>query len=145
MSDAPSTIAFVACDETLKAAIGEQYDEASERHVRLADDCSFVAMEGDRVVGFVSVYARPLPPPLSEFVEGYINVIAVCESRRRRGIARRLLDLCIERGRSLGFCQLRGWSSDDKLEAIPMWRALGFGISPVTDREVNGVFSVLAL
>ena len=57
---------------------------------------------------------------------------------------RQMLHMCVERGRTLGYYQLRGWSSDDKTEAIPMWKSLGFGLCPATTYprglEIEGYF-----
>jgi len=45
--------------------------------------------------------------------------------------------------------QLRAWSSADKTAAIPMWRALGFGLCPATTypraAAVEGYFVALVL
>ena len=114
-------------------------------HIRLDDKCSFVALDGDRVVGCISVYKKALPPPLAGAVEGYINIIEVAPEYRQRGIARRMIRRCIRRGRTLGFYQLRGWSSEDKIKAIPMWQSLGFGLTPIAGQEVNGYFATIPL
>ena len=48
-----------------------------------------------------------------------------------------------------GACQLRAWSTNDKVEAIPMWKALGFTLCPVTHAmwgpQVTGYFAALRL
>ena len=52
--------------------------------------------------------------------------------------------MAVERARARGVYQLRAWSSEDKTEAIPMWKALGFGLCPATTypggREIEGYF-----
>ena len=78
-----------------------------------------------------------------------ITDIDVLDDYRRRGIARRLVELAADRARQDGAYQLSAWSTDDKVEAIPMWRALGFGLSRVThsmwDEEVTGYFAIRTL
>lgn len=40
--------------------------------------------------------------------------------------------------------QIRAWSSEDKIEAIKMWRSLGFGLCPAVTyprgKEIHGYF-----
>jgi hypothetical protein len=49
-----------------------------------------------------------------------------------------------ERAKEAGIFQVRAWSSEDKIEAVLMWKALGFGICPATTypqgKEVKGFF-----
>ncbi len=138
-------ITYVDCDEDLKKRIGREYGVSSVEHVKLEDDCSFVALDDEEIVGFVSVYSRKMYLPLEHCSEGYINIITVSDAHRRRRVARRLLAMCSDAGRRAGFYQLRAWSSDDNIEAIKMWQALGFGLTPIRDREINGVFATLEL
>jgi hypothetical protein len=60
-----------------------------------------------------------------------------------------LIDLSILRAREHGAYQLRAWSSEDKIEAIPMWKQLGFGLCPATvfprGQEVRGYFVIKVL
>jgi GNAT superfamily N-acetyltransferase len=137
-------IRYVECDADLKRRVGEAMGEVAERHIRLADGFALVALEGETPVGLIAVYRRRLPPPLPETHEGFINIIEVSEARRRQGIGRRLVEMSMERCRALGLHQVRAWSSEDKTEAIPMWKALGFALCPATERpgglEVKGYF-----
>ena len=139
-------IRFADCDASLKKRIGEVMGETAERHLNIDDGFSIVAMDmdDDQPVGIISVYPQALPDPLSETVEGFINIIEVSPGYRRQGIARRLIETAVQYARRQGFHQLRAWSSDDKTEAIPMWKALGFGLHPATvypkGQEVKGFF-----
>jgi len=137
-------IQYVECDADLKRRVGEAMGEVAERHIRLADGFGVVAMEGEKPVGLIAVYKRRLPPPVPETDEGFINIIEVSKDYRRRGIGRRLVQISIERCRSEGLYQIRAWSSEDKTEAIPMWKTLGFGLCPATEHprgiEVKGYF-----
>lgn len=137
-------IRYVKCDADLKRRVGEALGEVAERHVPLEDGFAFVALDGEAPVGLIAVYQRCLPRPLPETHEGFINTIEVSEAYRRRGIGRRLVELSIERFRALGLHQMRAWSSEDKTEAIAMWKALGFALCPATEHprglEVRGYF-----
>jgi len=118
--------------------------EVAERHIRVKDGFAFVAMDGDTPIGVIAVYRRRLPDPLPETYEGFINIIEVAAAYRRHGVGRHLVEMAIERCRDQGLCQLRGWSSGDKSEAIPMWKALGFALCPAREhprgQEVKGYF-----
>lgn len=142
-------VRYVDCDADLARRVGEVMGEVAERHIRLADGFAFVAMDGETPVGLIAVYKKRLPPPLTETCEGFINIIDVAEGHRRQGIGRRLVEMAIERCRAQGLHQLRAWSSDDKTEAIPMWKALGFALCPATEhprgQEVKGYFVALQL
>ena len=137
-------IRFVDCDAGLKKRIGEIMGAQAERHLNFDDGYVIVAMDGSMPVGVFAVAQMALPEPLSGTVEGYINIIEVLSGYRRMGIGRRLVETAIEYGRKRGFDQIRAWSSEDKLEAIPMWKALGFGLNPCTiypqGEEVKGYF-----
>ncbi len=137
-------IRYADCDADLKRRVGKVMGEVAERHIRLADGFAFVALDGETPVGLIAVYKRRLPPPLLETYEGFINIIEVAEAFRRHGIGRRLVEMSIERCRAQGLYQIRAWSSKDKTEAIPMWKALGFGLCPATEHprglEVKGYF-----
>ena len=138
-------IRYVECDPDLKRQIGEVMGEVAERHIRLDDGYAFVALDNETPVGLIAVYRRQLPDPLSETDEGFINIIEVAESHRRRGIARRLIQISIERSREEGRHQLRAWSTTGSADdAIRMWKALGFGLCPTTEhprgQEVKGFF-----
>lgn len=133
---------FVECDAELRRRVGQAVGDVVERHIRLDDGFAFVALDGATPVGVLAVLRQRLPEPAPETVDGFINVIEVAEAYRRRGIARRLVALSIERCRRMGLYQLRAWSSVDKHEAISLWRRLGFtlcpGIELHTGQEIRG-------
>jgi GNAT superfamily N-acetyltransferase len=137
-------VEFVDCDGSLKRRVGQVMGEVTKRHLHLDDGFAIVALHDDQPVGVISVYPRALPAPLSGTCEGYVDIIEVASAYRRRGIARRLVEMSMERARAQGLCQLRAWSSEDKTEAIPMWKALGFGLCPATTcpggQQVRGYF-----
>ncbi|HEX2997851.1 MAG TPA: GNAT family N-acetyltransferase [Anaerolineales bacterium] len=137
-------IIFVDADEELKNRLAQEWGEKAARHMHLEDGFSILAMKENALVGLISVYWKILPPPLPETCEGYIDILEVHKDFRRRGIAAQLIDLSMQRAREKGVYQMRSWSSLDKTEAIPMWKALGFGLCPATTfpkgQEVKGYF-----
>ena len=137
-------IRYIDADENMKERIAIEWGEKFARHMHLEDGFSILAMQNDKVAGLVSVYWKKLPHPLTETLEGYIDIIEVHQDFRRRGIAKQLVDLSLDRARRKIAYQLRAWSSLDKVEAIPMWKALGFGLCPATTfpqgQEVRGYF-----
>ena len=140
-------ITYVDADAALKARIALEWGEMQARHMHLDDGFSIIALSEGRPVGLLSVGWRELPPPLSGAVEAFVDIIEVCEGFRRRGVARTMIGMAAWRATEHGACQLRAWSSDDKLEAIPMWQALGFGLCPAATyprgQEVHGYFAAL--
>jgi GNAT superfamily N-acetyltransferase len=137
-------IQFVDCDSELKRRVGNVMGEIAERHIRLADGFAFVVLDGEMPVGLIAVYRRCLPDPLPDTYEGFINIIEVAEAYRRRGIGKRLVEMCVERCRTQGLYQIRAWSSEDRTEAIRMWKSLGFALCPAIEHprglEVKGYF-----
>lgn len=81
---------------------------------------------------------------MSETYEAYIDIVEVLAAFRRKGIAKKMVELAIDHTVKAGVYQMRGWSSQDKTEAIQMWKALGFGLCPATvypkGQQVNGYF-----
>jgi GNAT superfamily N-acetyltransferase len=92
--------------------------------------------------GLISVYGKKLP--VLDIVDWYIDILEVHKEFRRRGIATHLIELVHKAAKEQGIYQIRSWSSEDKDEAIPMWKALGFGLCPATTyphgKEVKGYF-----
>ena len=142
-------IHYVDADASLKDRVKDAWGELQARHMHLEDGFSIVAMHGNSFVGLISIAWKLLPAPLPKTSEGFIDIIDVKQDFRRRGIARRLVDLSCERVREEGAYQIRAWSSSDKVEAIPMWKALGFCLCPATiypnGQDVNGYFVVKRL
>lgn len=125
-------IQFVDADEALKSRIAEEWGEKAARHMHLEDGLSILALKDDNLVGLISMYWKTLPAPLPEICEGYIDILEVHKDFRRKGIATQLIDMAMDRAKEKGAYQVRSWSSLDKTEAIPMWKAIGFGLCPAT-------------
>jgi len=139
-----STFTYLDADENLKNRIGAEWGEKAARHMHLTDGFSTVAFHADRIVGLVSVYWKKLPFPLVESFDWYIDILEVHKDYRRKGIATHLIEMACERAKESYMYQIRSWSSEDKIEAILMWKALGFGLCPAVTypqgKEVKGYF-----
>jgi GNAT superfamily N-acetyltransferase len=137
-------IEYLEIDDSWRARIAKAWNEKVERHLHFSDGFTIVALHEKYSVGIISVYWRELPAPLPATIEGYINILEVRPAYRKRGIARQLINLSIDKARAYQAFQLRSWSSEDKVEAISMWKQLGFGLYPATTfsrgQEVHGFF-----
>ena len=137
---------FVEMDGSWGDRVAEfsQWGENAARHLHFENGFSIAALQEEDLAGFISVYYKILPDPLSNTLEAYIDILEVHKDFRRQGIAGRLIEISAERARDAGAYQMRSWSSLDKMEAIPMWKALGFGLCPATTfpngREVKGYY-----
>ncbi|MCK5519113.1 MAG: GNAT family N-acetyltransferase [Alphaproteobacteria bacterium] len=115
-------------------------------------DCfTYVALDGNKIAGFISVNIKKFPDGTNKTIESYIDVIEVSQDFRRRGIAKKLLKLVEKESEKRRLQQIRAWSSDDKKEALAMWRSSGFQmkrqeiISAVTKKPVKGYFAAKVL
>ena len=137
-------IEYIDADEKLKELIAKEWGELQARYMHISDGFSIVAMYQGNPVGLISVCLKKLPPPIMDKYETFIDIIEVQAGFRRKGIAKKMIEISLERSRKMGACQIRAWSSEDKIEAIPMWRSLGFGLCPTTvypkGQEVKGYF-----
>jgi GNAT superfamily N-acetyltransferase len=137
-------ITYLEANEAIRDRLEREWGPKAASHMHLTDGFSIVALENDTLVGLISACWKKLPPPLPDTFEGYVDILEVHEAHRRKGIARQLISIVCERAKSKGVYQLRAWSSEDKIEAIPMWKALGFGLCPVVThpqgRDVTGYF-----
>jgi GNAT superfamily N-acetyltransferase len=142
-------IEYVDADEAMRERIAREYGRMQARYVRLSEGFTIVALCGGRPVGLLAVHWRQLPAPVPETVEAFIDIIDVLAEYRRRGIAREMIAQACERARADGAYQVRAWSSDDKTEAIGMWKALGFGMAPSAEyhegREIRGYLATKVL
>ena len=144
MSGDNENIEYLKIDETWKPRVVDEWGPKVERHLHFSNGFTLIALHQQLSIGVISVYWRELPDPLPTTLEGYINILEVRPAYRKRGIARQLINLSFQQARERKAYQLRAWSSDDKIEAIPMWKQLGFGLCPATtypgDQAVQGYF-----
>jgi GNAT superfamily N-acetyltransferase len=140
---------YVDAGEPMRERIDREWGEIYARHMHTSDGFSIVALDGDEPVGLIAIVWRELPPPLPATSEAFVDIIEVRPTHRRRGIASELVGRALTRARQHGAYQLRAWSSDDKTEAIPLWRKLGFGLCPTTTypggQAVRGYFVTLVI
>jgi GNAT superfamily N-acetyltransferase len=144
-----STLTYFDADENLKNRIGAEWGEKAIKHMHLIDGFSTIAFDDDIIVGLISVYRKRLPFPLVESFDWYIDILEVHKDYRRKGIGTHLIKTACDRAKESGVYQIRSWSSEDKIEAILMWKALGFGLCPAITypqgKEVKGYFVVKVL
>lgn len=97
------------------------------------------AYDGETPVGFMSLGTGRLIPPLKGEEDAFVDAIEVESAYRRQGIARAMVAMAEDWARQRRFRQIRAWSSEDKVEAIGMWSALGYCLCPALmlgeDRE----------
>lgn len=138
---------FIRADNNILKEIEDDYGKEQAGYLHFNDGFTFVAIEGDRIVGFISARIQELPY-IQKTTECYIDVIEVLPEYRGQGVAKRLLSMLEEESKRKGLHQIRGWSSEDKKEAISMWRRLGFCLDPqeiiseVTKKLVKGYFAI---
>jgi ribosomal protein S18 acetylase RimI-like enzyme len=139
-----NVIHFMDADEKIRTRILNEWGEKTARHMHITDGFSIVAFHGEVLVGLISTHWRELPLPLNGDFDAYIDILEVHRSFRRQGIAKRLIEMSMERAKQKGLRQIRAWSSEDKIEAIHLWKALGFGLCPATahpkGQKVKGYF-----
>lgn len=139
-----SILRYADADESIKDRIEKEWGPKAARYMHLIDGFSIVAVRDALLVGLISVYRKKLPAPLSETFDWYVDILEVHQDFRRLRIATRLIDIVCERAKKEGVYQIRSWSSEDRTEAIPMWKALGFALCPTATypqgKEVKGYF-----
>lgn len=149
MSQPIASIQYRDADEVIRSRILNEWGEQAARHMHLTDGFSIVATRGADIAGLVSTYWKQLPAPLMDGLDAYIDILEVHSEFRRQGIARRLIEISMDRAKQKGMRQIRAWSSEDKTAAIHLWKALGFGLCPATiypgGQEVQGFFVVRIL
>jgi len=138
-------VEFSYADESWAPQMEPMWRGGLRKNFHLDDGFSIVAHIGKHLVGFISACWRELPAPLDGTKEAFIDFIGISPDYRRQGAARRLVQMAVERAKSGGACQLRAWSSADKIEAIPMWKSLGFGLCPADPRDEGGKGYYVAL
>ncbi|QMS84815.1 GNAT family N-acetyltransferase [Candidatus Xianfuyuplasma coldseepsis] len=119
--------------EDLRNQIKENYGDVAYDYMEIGDNIySLIAIEDNTIIGFISTYTQPLKEPLEDTMEAYINIIEVHKDYRRQGIASTLINETEHYFKRQGIPQIRAWSSMDKVEAIQLWQALNYNLSPTT-------------
>ena len=122
-------IIYEEINDDLYERISQRYEWANEIH--FGDGTySLVAMDNNIPVGFISACTKKFTAPLENEEDAYINVLMVDKPYRRKGIARELILTTEKWATEKGFPQIRAWSTTARLEALPMWRSLGYCMCP---------------
>jgi len=130
-NESPAPIIYQEINETILKKIATKYGKVANDHIHTeSNSYSLAALNGDDVVGFISVYTRTLTAPLDKEKDAYIDIIEVDEEFQRQGIATELIKHSEKWANNAGLFQLSAWSSQDKIEAVSIWRKLGFGLCP---------------
>lgn len=124
------SIQYLKADHTSLEQIEKEWSLMAAKHLVIDNGFSIIAMAGEKPIGIIGLYWSKLPTPLENTREAYINIIEVLPDFRGQGIAREMISRSIELCREEGVYQVRAWSSDDKVEALPMWQRLGFALCP---------------
>lgn len=98
---------------------------AAHLHALMANDANYllVAAEGDEPVGFLIAYRMPMFARDASMV--YLYEIEVVAERRRRGIARGLIDLLKTLCRQDGVVEIWVGTENDNLPAIQLYQSTG--------------------
>lgn len=129
-SDPTTGIRFAQADESVQAKIAQTNGEKAAARLHFSSGFTITAVQREDIVGFASVEWRLLPAPLQFEQEAFLDILEVRPACRRRGIGSKLVEMCLAQALQHGAYQLRAWSSADKVEAIPLWRKLGFSLCP---------------
>ncbi len=95
-----------------------KFDEISTKLV--------VAEEDGKVVGFMLCLLSPNTPVFKERKIGVISDVFVLEERRRKGVAKKMLDVAVKWFKKNKVRSVRLGVANDNLEARAAWRRLGF-------------------
>ena len=83
----------------------------------------FEAWSADRLVGLVAAYCNDMRERTA-----YITSVSVLEEWTGRGIARRLVDDCVDHARGMGMTRIALEVSSDNLSAIRLYEGRGFSM-----------------
>lgn len=143
---------YILADLKLKESITRNWNEVVGNHMHIEDGVSIVRMHDDEPISIISVYWKQWIEPLEQYYDGYIDIIEVKPEYRRQGIAKYLVEAAEKECRARNISQIRAWSSDNKIEAINMWKRLGYGMCPARilsgyeqDELVSGYYVVKTL
>lgn len=137
---------FIKSDSSIYQEIKKEFGKEKADLLHFNKGFTFIALDDEEITGFVSAKIIELPYAVNDIFESFIDVIEVKEKYRRQGIAKRLLDFVEKESKKLGTYQIRAWSSEDKKEAIMMWKNLEFSLHPqeiisiVAKKPVKGYF-----
>ena len=85
-----------------------------------------VAEESGKIVGFMLCLLSPNVPVFKERKVGVISDVYVLEERRRKGVARKMLDVAVKWFKKNKVRTVQLGVAHDNLEARAVWRSIGF-------------------
>ncbi len=123
---------YVSATPALVAQYKQRSGSNAVDFVRFDENyCSVIALDGGQPVALIVAKRRPLPEPLQDVSEAYIDVIEVLPEYQRHGIGAALTERVILWARANRVAQVRAWSEEIRVEALRMWNRLGFTFSQV--------------
>lgn len=106
-----------------------------------------VAQRGSAIVGSVLLYSAAADAYQGEIAQAScpeVRLLAVAPTARGHGVARALMDECVERARHSGATELGLHTSASMRAAIQLYEALGFRRAPALDFQPSGAELVMA-
>jgi GNAT superfamily N-acetyltransferase len=149
MSPGLDGITFHIEDASGMSELRQAWGASASGHLHFQAGITISARSRTTHVGLITAYTRTLPAPLQAALETFIDFLEVREEFQDRGIAGRLVEMALAHAKSLGHYQVRGWTSQDNIEAIHAWVKLRFGLHPgstsAQGKEVRGYFATKTL
>jgi len=100
--------------------------------------CVHIAHEGCGIAGLAAVYANDLEGRVA-----YITCIGVAREARGYGLARRLMEACLQTAAEAGMRTMRLETSDSNGAAQKLYSSLGFAPEGTKDNRGPGVRSIV--
>jgi len=133
-----NTITYIQVDHSLQEQIKHSWQSNAGDYLHLGSDgFTLAAVVDGQPVGIISAFKRSLPEPLAMMREAFIDILEVQELYRRQGIGETLVNRVIAWAQDNGLDQVRAWSEEIRLEALMLWRKVGFSFAKV-DFERDG-------
>ena len=130
------SVQYVDATPELKAKLREQTESNACDFIRFEDNyLSLIAMAGDTPVALIVAKRRPLSEPLQMVQEAFIDIIEVQPEYQRQGIGTVLLLKVEAWAREHQVAQVRAWSEEIRVEALLLWKKLGFTFTQVDFRR----------
>jgi ribosomal protein S18 acetylase RimI-like enzyme len=122
--------------------------ELSNAASRAAEADLLVAVDSDDIVLGTVTWCPPGSPwreMATEPWQGEFRMLTTSPAARRRGVARALVDVCLDRARSAGMSEVLICSGTGMVNAHALYRSLGFQRAPELDWSPRPEVSLLGL
>ena len=110
-----------ACDADFVPPLSTKVDVLKYAHKLVSSAIRFEAWAAGRMVGLVAVYCNDQENGIA-----YISNVSVLREWTRKGIAKKLIKLCIEHVASLGLMQIRLEVTESNFPAVNLYEQIGF-------------------